>query len=518
MSSLKTRVKKLTRKQKLDLLDLKEERHRREIQKPSNYKPNEGQTPVHKCDKKLRCVFSGNGAGKTALAVNEVIWAAKGYNPVRDEYTPVPIRIVVLLDHPEKVADVWLPEIRKWTSLTDWTVQKRGKPYVTQMIAPNGSEILFMFHQQEPTLFESIEVDFVVADEPPPRHIYVALRRGGRRKGRESKYLMIGTPISGSWLRIEIYDPWEKGELPDTECFRFGTIVNEKNLASGYIESFSRVLNEKEKRIRLYGEFFDLEGLALAHLFSHETHVIRYDNLHWNTSWPVVVAVDPHASKPHHALMLGVDPDNRMYVLKEFSSKAIARDFARQLKKFYQGYRVIDLICDSLGSAENTAGEGFKSFIQVLNEEGVRIRATTWDDKCDEDFIERIRTVLSVPEEPDNFGKCIPQLRIVEGNDGIIKDIENVQWVKYRNLDVFKPKLDISHKDFLACLKYALASNLTFTKTKSKIYRRIKGAETYGISSNKPNAEYYKRKFGVKAAKVSGYRKKKSPVESWKEW
>lgn len=344
-------------------------------------------------------------------------------------------------------------------------------------------------------LFESIELDYLVADEPPPRHVYIALRRGGRKKNRKARYLIVGTPITGSWMRQEIYDPWTKGNVVDTDCFRFGTIVNEANLGEDYINDFSRILSEKEKRIRLHGEFFDLDGLALAHLFDADKHVIN--DFEWPKEWPVVISVDPHSAKPHHAVMLGVNEDDEFVVIKEFKRKLVARDFALELKNWYREHRVIDMVCDSLGSSEHTGGEGFKSFIQILNEEGVRIRSTTWEDKRDEDFIDRIKSVLAIPEEKDNFGKLNPKLRIFRSCLGLVSDIENVQWTRYRNVDEFKPKLDITNKDYLSCLKYALASNLVYGKEKAKMYRWKKKPKAYGIIDNR-TPKMYRLKFGVK--------------------
>jgi len=406
----------------------------------------------------------------TALAANEVLWHAAGYNPQTGAFNRVPARVVVLLDHPEKVADVWLPELRKWTNITEKQLHKRGKPYVTQITFPNGSEILFMFHQQEPMLFESIELDFLVADEPPPRHVYVALRRGGRKKGRKAKYLIVGTPISCSWMRIEILDPWKNGEKKskNVECFTFGTTANEANLAEGYIEEFSSVLTEKEKRIRLQGEFYDLSGLALAHLFKRESHII--DPIEWDQSWPVVIAIDPHTAKPHHACLVGVDPDGNLHYMAEFKEKMLAREMAKELLlDWWSPHTIWDTVCDSLGSSEYTGGENFKSFIQVCKEEGLPVRATTWLEKNDEDFIGRIRDVLRIDTETS-----LPHLFIWRGNDGIIRDIENVAFQKIKNIDDYKDKLDIEHKDFLACLKYALSTNLRYEKTRRKPVSRLK--------------------------------------------
>jgi hypothetical protein len=460
----------LSKEEKLRLYDLLQEKKRRARESRAVYAPNTGQLPVHLSKKILRAVFSGNGAGKTAMAVNEAKWAVEGVNPITGANTAVPCRVYVVLDKPDKVEQTWLPEIKKWLNLKPEQLHKKGKPYISSISFDNGSFINFLFHDQEPMSFESIEGDVFIFDEPPPRHVYVALRRGGRTKGRQARYLIIGTPLAAPWLRTDIYEPWVKGETTDTECFRFGTTVNQANLAENYIEQFSSVLSEKEKRIRLEGEFFDLEGLALSHLFRRETHVVAME---WNPDWPCVVAIDPHPTKKHVAVLLGASPTGLVY-LKEFTAKLTARPFARALKDFYKGYRLLDIVCDSLGAAEMTGGEGFKSFIGILQEEGVRVRSTTYDDKNDEDWIQRIQECLVIPEEADGFGHRTPKLRILSGNVGVIGDIETVQWVKYRNVDEFKPKLDIGHKDYLACLKYALATNLNHTKKKGTAYYHAK--------------------------------------------
>lgn len=497
----------LTKEQKLELYDAIQEKKRRLKLEEAVYTPNAGQILVHKCTKGTRAVFAGNGSGKTALACNEALFWMKGYNSITQKFTKTPNRTVIVLDHPEKVADLYIPELSKWTTLNPEHLNKRGKPYISQITKENGSEILFMFHEASPLLFESIEADNFIFDEPPPRHIWVALNRAGRKRGRKPNYLIIATPISASWLRTDIYEKWQNGELDDVECFRFGTVVNEANLADGYIERFSAMLSEKERRIRLEGEFFDLEGLALAHLFKRETHAV--DDYQWPVDQPVVIATDPHPSKPHIAIMLGVDKDDHLYVIKELRAKQVAREFASTLKEWAKGYRVIDWISDSLGSSEYTGGEGFKSFIQILNEEGIRIRSTTWSEKNDEDFIERVRDVLYVPVEENNFGVRVPKLRVFSSCHGTISDIENVAWQSYRDFDIQKPKLEITHRDYLACLKYALATSLTFNKQKAKIWRPTKTVTSYGVGQDKVNRLRFSRH-----KKSMNYRNQKQDDES----
>lgn len=451
----------LSREEKLRKIDAIREKKRRILAKKPVYRPNTGQLPVHVDDHPIRIVAAANGGGKTALACQETLWWATGYNPVTEKITRVPATIVVLLDAPMKVSEVWLPEMRKWYPLDEETEQrKNGKPWVNELVFKNGSKILFMTHEQEDLVFEGIQLDYLVADEPFPRRIWIALTRGARKKGSAPRFLIIGTPIGQPWLYEQLWKASVDGSRPDVGIHRFTVEVNRSNLAEGYIEQFSRNLTEAEKRVRLEGHFSHLEGLALAHLFRRELHVVP--RFPWPQGKPVVLIIDPHWSKPHTYALVGATGDGKIYYVKEGASKSPARAFAQELKEFYQGYRVIDMVIDSLGETPRTGGDGNRSFSEVLRDCGVPVRSTSFEEKNDEDFIQCLQQVLELPEKPDNFGRTQPKLGIMEGCEGIVHDIETVTWLKYRNQDGFKPKLDITSKDFLSLLKYALATNIAF--------------------------------------------------------
>lgn len=473
------KVASLSHAELVEALEIAEELEARAREKKEHYVPNEGQRPIHESDAQIRIVLSGNGAGKTTCGIHEADWWCRGHNPVKDEYTPVPARVIVVLDHPEKVTDHWEPELKKWFKYDSDQFKKRGKPYTTK-VDYGGSEILFMFHEQNPDLFESIEADYIIFDEPPPRKIWIALKRGLRKAGSKPRILFLGTPIKCAWMRIELVEPAQKGEIDNVEVFTFSTDVNSDNLGDDALTLMFLGLSEEEIQIRRHGKFYDLSGLALAHIFNQRTHVIDDHAFEWDESWPVAVAIDPHKAKPHHAVMLGCDPDGYLYVLKELKLSALAKDFALELKQWMHGYRVIDIVVDSMGSEPYTGGEGFESFLQVIRKNGVQARSTTFKDKDDEDFIDRIQTSLAIPLEADNFGQKTPKLRILRSCRGLIGDIENVQWMRNKINDENKPKLDISHKDFLAALKYALATNLTPKKHKARVYRVKQGAPQYG--------------------------------------
>lgn len=466
-----TKLKKLESLSREELSQLNaalDEQARRKREAKSAFTPHKEQLEVISDDHSKRIVICGNGWGKSALGANEAIWAALGYNPITKGYTPVPAKVVVVLDAPEKVAETWLPELRKWANIAEEQLFKDGKPYISRITFSNGSAIRFMFFQQESLQFESIETDMVIIDEPPSRDIWVALLRSGRKKNRKARYLMICTPISQHWVR-EYHTEWGKGKFADTRFFRGHTEANRANLAEGYIEEFSLHLTAKEKATRLQGEFFNTDGMALAGLLDRSKHLVLEASLpaDYKQAWPHVIQIDPHPNKPTYASILAAAPGGKSYYVGEISRKVVPREFGRWLKENWLAtHRIVDIVCDSSGNADFTGGEGFKSFLEVLQSMGIRVRATTYDEKKDVDFLTRLQEGLHVPEGGE------PMLQFVIGKcAGVWHNLENVQWKPQKGSEDYQPKLEISNQDFLATLKYGLAANLTFDNAKRKIYK-----------------------------------------------
>jgi len=413
-----------------------------------------------------------HNSGKSTLGVQEAFWIAKGYNPITKEQTKVPAVVVVVLDLPQKADDVFVAEARKWFDFEEVQLNKRGRPYTTEIQFKNGSKIQFMSHSQEPMAFESIQLTAAIFDEPCPKYCFTGLLRGARQRGVKPKMLFIGTPLGQPWMYNDLILPAQKGERPDIGLHRYSTRVNERNLADGYLENFERNLSDKEKQARIEGHPVHLESLALAHLFHEDTHTM--DPFPWPAGKPVVIAIDPAFSKAHTAVMVGSVGDGRLYYIKELQSKSPPKEFARELRDWYRDYNVMDILCDSMSNIPTTGGEGNKSFAEVLREQGVRMRTTDFKEKSDTDFIQRIMQVLEIPLEEDKFGRKVPVLAIFNTCKGIINDIEACTWQKQRGHEGFKNKLEISNRDYLACLKYSLTTNISLMTerlTRPKIKR-----------------------------------------------
>lgn len=427
-------------------------------------------------------MFSSNASGKTAALIQEVNWAATGYNPILKKRTKAPCKIVVVLDASDKIGEVFLPEYRKWFDLPDEWCKKNGKPYIQEIHFPNGSQVTFYSAESDPMRFEGFMCDYAYIDEPLPRQLMIALRRSLRIKGSPAKLLFIGTCVSQPWLRTEIYEPWSKGESPGVECFRVGVEANRNNLEEGYIERFSRGLSEAEKATRLQGAFFDSDAVALGHLWKREQHVYPAEKFHYDKKWPCVVAVDPHTSKPHTAIMITSPKEDRIIAIKELKVKGNATDFSKELKEWMKGYTVIDIVCDSAGNAQGTALEGFDSFISAVRNNGIQIRPTMFKEKNHEDLLGRLQNGLDIPDKPDQFGRTIPKLRVLSTLTSLIRDIESASWQKNRYTGDIIPKIDTSIKDHLSCLGYALATGLFRDKMEQSrpVYRDDVAPEVTG--------------------------------------
>lgn len=484
-------LSKLTHEQKLELYNVIQEKKRRLKMRRAVYTPNDGQLPIHISEKSIKFCASGNGAGKTAAAVHEVVWALLGFHPFKKVHTKVPATVVVVLDKANKSDSVWVPEIKKWFDTTDWEFAKKGTANTQEINLVSGSRLLFLSHEMDPLAWESIQADAVAYDEPPPRALFIAMRRATRKKNTKPWHLIIGTPLAQSWLRTEIYEPWAKGELPEAECFRMSSDVNKENINWEEQENNFRFMTEKERQVRRHGNFFDLSGLALASLFKRDVHIIDSAGFTWDKQNPCVLVIDPHGAKPHVAVILGVDRDNKIYVLAETAKSCTPSQFAQHLKTFMEPYSIIDIVCDSYGNSssgiQHIEAEGYQSFIRTLKDNGVPARATTYKEKSDEDFVSRIQDSLRIPFEPDNLGQMIPKLRILDRCTATIVDIENVEWQRDKKSDSNKPKLDIQHRDYLACVKYGLATNLYYDKNRQRIYYRQR-PNSYGGTKPKKEA------------------------------
>ncbi|UOF79046.1 large terminase protein [Caudoviricetes sp.] len=475
----------------VELIALAEETEKQANKTKVNYVPNSVQEKFHKSTSFIRALFSGNGAGKTTGCLNEAIWTATGTHPYR-ETSRIPNTTIIVLDDPFKADTVYITELRKrkWYSLEKLKLDKHGRPYTTEIVFPNGSNIVFMGHEVGEDKWESIQCAGVIFDEPPPRFIFIALLRGMRELGIKPWVAFAGTPRgkNAPWMYRELYRPWKNGTDPEIECFGGSTYQNLHNLESGTIERWKKRFTAEELKTRVEGEFEFLTGRVFPEF--HADHHIEKPFI-WPMQWPVILALDPHVRKDHHGVLLGVDPDKELHVIKEFATPLAGRRAAEYIIKQCDGFNIRIGICDNYGSMPTTGGEDRKSFIDVFNETSRRlfskitIRATTRQEKSDDEWIEDMRDWLRL--EVDNTGMERPRFHIFSTCVKTIDNFESYIWDEHKGAQA--EGKDVKEKplgtdcDFLMCVKYGIA-------TKPDTIGRVGVVRRSSISKNHPDREY----------------------------
>lgn len=437
-------------------------------QKNQVYTPNSVQERVHRSGAFIRALFSGNGVGKTTACIQEAIWTATGTHPHRTT-ARIPNTTIIVLDDSSKADTVYMAQLRKkrWYDPSKLRTEKHGRSYTQQVIFPNGSDWIFMTHEMSEDKWESIECACVIFDEPPPRFIYIALMRGMREKDMKPWIMFAGTPRGryAPWMYREIYRPWKFGQDPEIECFFGSTDDNLHNLDPETIKRWEKRYTATELKTRRHGSFEFLSG-RIFETFTHEDHV--EDDFPWPKSWPVILAMDPHLRKNHTAVLLGIDPDKELHVIRELETSLAGRRAAEFFIGAVSEYNVKIGICDNFGSIQLYGdGDARKSFIDIFNETArslgkhrLSLRATTRAEKRDAEWIEDMKDWLR--KEKDHAGQERAKFHVFRSCVKTIDNFESYVWDEHtgRKADIQEPKEEPlgTNCDFLMCVKYGIAT------------------------------------------------------------
>lgn len=441
------------------------EKHDQKIQE---YIPNPVQSRVHRSVAFIRALFSGNGVGKTTACIKEGIWTATGTHPYR-ETARIPNTTIIVLDDSSKADTVYMAQLRKkrWYDVEKLKTEKHGRSYTQEVKFPNGSNWIFMTHEMAEDKWESIECACVIFDEPPPRFIYIALMRGMREKDMKPWIMFAGTPRGryAPWMYREIYRPWKFGQDPEIECFFGSTDDNLVNLDPDTIKRWEKRYTDDELKTRRHGSFEFLSGRIFTE-FNKDIHVEK--PFAWPRQWPCILAIDPHLRKNHVAVIIGIDPDKELHVIRELETSLAGRKAAEFFIRAVDDLWIRTAICDSFGSIDMyDDGEERKSFIKLFNETAVKLgkprlqlRSTTRKQKRDDEWIEDMKDLLRL--ETDLAGQERPRFHVWDICVKTIDNFESYVWDEYtgRKADLQEPKEEPlgTNCDHLMCVKYGIAT------------------------------------------------------------
>ena len=233
---------------------------------------------------------------------------------------------------------------------------------------------------QQTNPFEGPRWKGALFDEPPPRGVWVATKRGllrwqskyskppfaqcyqtvfigggnqssksyssasencarinGERAWDGSLSLHYGraifacTPLEAAWMFHEIYsNAWNKGGTNRSIFAIEFDITDNPALTDKAIEQFSEGLSPEEREARKHGRFKHLSGRIFSeydeevHVYDPETFnplVDKYQPTGEASSLPIVMAVDPHPKKPWFMCWTAIGPDGYRYVVDEWPNE-----------------------------------------------------------------------------------------------------------------------------------------------------------------------------------------------------
>lgn len=315
----------LSRQEKIELLELMEEKARRRRENPIKYAVQHAkQKAATACMKAIRALFWGNRVGKTEWGGQETTRYAVADHPYRELIPPYEIWAAcpsyeVQEDTNQKKLLAYLPP-----SQIDSTVYLRDK-IIKKIRLKNGNVISFKSYDQGREKFQGTGKRLIWFDEEPPHDIweecFVRVEAG-----QQLDVILTMTAIKGmTWVYDEIYLATNNPDLYVSEA---GWDDNPW-LTEGQKVQMSRGLSASALKVRREGKFVKRVGLVCA-WWDRSKHVRHYDSL--DRSWTWYEILDGGFSDPAAWLLIGVDNDNNVHVVAGYRKKQLSAERIKGLR------------------------------------------------------------------------------------------------------------------------------------------------------------------------------------------
>lgn len=304
------------KQEKLELLDLLIEKERRLALDPLKYaKQHEKQVEASKSQEAIRALFWGNRVGKTEWGAQEVAKYSLGKHEYKDIVPPVEIWCTCpsydqQKETTQKKLTFYLPK----NDIKDITYVKKNT--WGELVLFNGTRINFKSYEQGREKFQGVGKRLIWFDEEPPRDIWEECFVRSEA-GIPLDIILTMTPVKGmTWVYDEIYLDTANPDLFISEA---GWDDNPW-LTEDQKRQMARGLTPEAIKVRREGKFVKRVGLVCS-WWDREEHIKHYDRL--DTSWSWYEVLDGGYSDPAAWLLIGVDNDNSIHVVKGFREKGL---------------------------------------------------------------------------------------------------------------------------------------------------------------------------------------------------
>lgn len=310
-------------------------------------------------------------------------------------------------------------------------------PYCVEVDAPDHAFIVdglvtHNSYEQEAKLFESHDYDWAHFDEPPPRKIFIAVKRG--LTDRLGPCWFTATPLKEAWVKREI--------IAKAGVDSFVMDIQDNvgyGLTQEQVDEFASFLDEDEREMRLRGKFFHLVGAVYKALGDIHKVPRSYLPRKVPATWGIWHHADTHDRVPHHAVWMFAKPDATYGVIYIVAGAMKNADPQNRLRPFSEAVREYELgvlgisaddevnrLIDPLADAPNPADDQGRSFMDFLHEYGLHYRKGS---KKRADAIKITKEVLGYDLRaiPPQY----PQLYIVDDLKEVWDQMEEYRWMDF---------------------------------------------------------------------------------------
>lgn len=317
------------------------------------YEPHEKQGYFHASRSFLKLFMGGNQSGKTTALLVELlgmafgvhVWSGELYvNSSTGRLLKPPVRLMLGSLKFSTHMEVTIPKLRElipWDVCVERVEKVQGgaisKIYFRDEWG--GSSIRLMSYEMDVMAWEGATYHGLGFDEPPPRHAWIASKRGAMRWS--APIVMSMTPTSQVWIYDEVVTSPKAIEVSSSSHLErcspgsyFVTVIDtdeNPHLSRQQKDEFYSTLTPEEILTRKEGRYSHLEGLIYKG-FSVAEHVLLdrvvetwpagasgalEGERSWR-DWPSGLVVDPHDRKPWACGWFVMTPRNELIWIDEW--------------------------------------------------------------------------------------------------------------------------------------------------------------------------------------------------------
>lgn len=298
---------------------LVEMRNRVLFSKAEFYEPHANQLKMHKSQARIRAAFAGNRWGKTYAMAMELFYHVSKTHPYWKPLATGPVKArACCVDYPtleksmiEDTFHILVP--RRYLKGGSWDTAWNDKKKVlrfTHQPPIYGGFIEFLSYEQKTEAFAGVARHIIWEDEEAPEPIH--RENMARLSTTKGIMVMTLTPIKPSlWIVSEIYEKAETDK--NIEIFE-GVATENPYVDKDTIDMMLSQINDPvEREARLSGKFTWYAGKIYP----------EYGELHYvdpfvpPDDWDLVLAMDPHDTKPTAMIYGFWSPMGDFYIMGE---------------------------------------------------------------------------------------------------------------------------------------------------------------------------------------------------------